>query len=381
MKIFLSLLCTTLCGFIAYAQGTALYPFKAYNGKYGYMNATGKVVVKAKFQRALEFSEGLAAVKVNRTWGYIDTTGKFKIEPNFADCGPFTNNRAIVTNKEEQEVYIDKHGNVIPIQLKQYYKLNDFREDMAVINTKDGKGYIDTSGNVVVPPQYQIAHDFHDGLALVSYGSMNGYINKSGDIIIDSKYIKATDFSNQIAAVKDDGYKTKFINTEGDVVLEIDAAFNCDNFHGALAKYYDEKQYGDGFVNKKGELVIAPVKHRNVMDFENGYAIFMANNSSGLLDKKGKVLFKKNSEVYVIQKVTQDLVLFLEKHPEDYSKSLYGFMDLAGNIVIEAKYKEARAFENGIARVRLPRKGYQYIDSTGKAIHPKVPPMEVGGRY
>lgn len=45
-------------------------------GKWGFLNTLGKVVIPHKFDKALSFSEGLAAVKKDGKWGYIDVKGK-----------------------------------------------------------------------------------------------------------------------------------------------------------------------------------------------------------------------------------------------------------------------------------------------------------------
>ncbi len=47
------------------------------NGKYGYIDKTGKYVINPQFDYAGSFSEGLAVVEIGGKWGYIDKTGKF----------------------------------------------------------------------------------------------------------------------------------------------------------------------------------------------------------------------------------------------------------------------------------------------------------------
>lgn len=41
------------------------------NGKWGFIDKTGKMVIPATFSGAKDFSEGLAAVEINGKWGYI----------------------------------------------------------------------------------------------------------------------------------------------------------------------------------------------------------------------------------------------------------------------------------------------------------------------
>ncbi|MBQ1884053.1 MAG: WG repeat-containing protein, partial [Bacteroidales bacterium] len=76
----------------------------------------------------------------------------------------------------------------------------------------DGKfGYIDTTGNVVIEPQFDDARDFANGLARVEldfhYPTEYGYINTKGKMIIEPQFSEASDFySNGLAKVWTNGY-------------------------------------------------------------------------------------------------------------------------------------------------------------------------------
>ena len=60
------------------------------NGKYGYINETGQLVIPTIFDGASEFeADGLAATALNNKVGIIDTRGNFVIEPVFAEVGEF----------------------------------------------------------------------------------------------------------------------------------------------------------------------------------------------------------------------------------------------------------------------------------------------------
>jgi hypothetical protein len=59
------------------------------DGKWGYKNASGQVVIKPRFHMANDFlPEGIAAVTDDRGWGYIDTKGRVVIRPFVFDNGP-----------------------------------------------------------------------------------------------------------------------------------------------------------------------------------------------------------------------------------------------------------------------------------------------------
>ncbi|MDA2920853.1 WG repeat-containing protein [Desulfobacterota bacterium AH_259_B03_O07] len=56
-----------------------LYPV-ILNGKVGYINDTGKIVIKPQFDGASIFSEGLAFVEINGKVGHINRAGKIVIK-------------------------------------------------------------------------------------------------------------------------------------------------------------------------------------------------------------------------------------------------------------------------------------------------------------
>jgi WG containing repeat len=108
------------------------------NGKLGYIDRTGKIVVPAKFDRIDEdFSEGLAAISIGKKWGYIDPMGKI----------------------------------VIPLKFDQ---TTSFHEGLAGVsiakNGSDEWGYIDKTGKIIIPVQFQNHGSFKNGLAYIFNG-------------------------------------------------------------------------------------------------------------------------------------------------------------------------------------------------------------------
>jgi hypothetical protein len=104
-----------------FSEGLAA--FENEDGKHGYIDDTGRVVIKPKFDNWTDFSEGLAAVSVDLEWGYIDKTGKWAITPQFAVGEPFSDGLALVgvplngkvtfPPGPVKHVFIDKTGKVV----------------------------------------------------------------------------------------------------------------------------------------------------------------------------------------------------------------------------------------------------------------------------
>ncbi|MBQ8802271.1 MAG: WG repeat-containing protein [Tyzzerella sp.] len=59
------------------------------DGKWGYVNTEGKVVIEPQYEEAKSFSYGLAAVCKDGKWGFINTSGEVVIEYQFAGADYF----------------------------------------------------------------------------------------------------------------------------------------------------------------------------------------------------------------------------------------------------------------------------------------------------
>lgn len=73
------------------------YPFVAsnqpaavkQNGKWGFVDAEGKICIECTYDNAKSFSVDFAAVEKNGDWGYIDLENKLSIPCEFSDATPF----------------------------------------------------------------------------------------------------------------------------------------------------------------------------------------------------------------------------------------------------------------------------------------------------
>ena len=64
------------------------------NGKWGFVDTAGTVVIDFMFDDALSFGQHLAAVKQDGLWGYISLSGQVVIEPKYLDVRSFSNGSA-----------------------------------------------------------------------------------------------------------------------------------------------------------------------------------------------------------------------------------------------------------------------------------------------
>lgn len=66
--------------------GDGSYAAVCMNGKWGFVNEDGELVIECVYDDAQSFSNGFAAVCVGGKWGYIDESGYMAIEPQFIDA-------------------------------------------------------------------------------------------------------------------------------------------------------------------------------------------------------------------------------------------------------------------------------------------------------
>ena len=62
-------------------------------------------------------------------------------------------------------------------------------------------GFIDRTGTIVIPAQFEIARTFSEGMAFVEKKDKKGFIDKSGRIILEPNFESLGDFSEGYAPV------------------------------------------------------------------------------------------------------------------------------------------------------------------------------------
>lgn len=82
----------------AHLFADATYSAVKIDGKWGYVDKTGAVMIDAQYQDARSFSNGFAAVKVDGAWGFIDTQGNVVISPRFEDVKDFSPSGTVYVN-------------------------------------------------------------------------------------------------------------------------------------------------------------------------------------------------------------------------------------------------------------------------------------------
>jgi serine/threonine protein kinase len=224
------------------------------DGKWGYIDKSGKIVIQPQFDDVSKFSEGLAKAWIaGQNWGYIDKTGNFVIPQQFTkdNANNFSEGlaRACVVSTCG---FIDKTGNFV-IERK-FTGAGDFKEGLAPVKNRGKWGFIDKSGNLITQIQFDGVGNFSEGHAEVKIGDKWGYIDKTGKIIIQPQFDDAYNFSEGLAGIKTNG-KWGYIDKRGTVVIQPQFT-EAYNFFEELAPVKIDNKWG--YINKNGNFVIQP---------------------------------------------------------------------------------------------------------------------------
>ncbi|OQB13730.1 MAG: KWG Leptospira [Firmicutes bacterium ADurb.Bin193] len=199
--------------------------------KFGMINAAGKVIVAPCYDFMNDsFTEGLIGVKSFDKWGAIDKEGKVVIPVKYFEYQQvlcFEDGLAAVIMGTERFdpqgkwVYINKNDEVV-LDIPGLSRAEPFSEGRAFVKTKEsGKwGIIDTKGNFIVEPIFEVAASFSEGLAAVMADNKYGYVDLNGNVVIPYQYDTAWDFENKKAKVEKDG-KQYYIDKRGKVLKSI----------------------------------------------------------------------------------------------------------------------------------------------------------------
>jgi hypothetical protein len=83
------------------------------DGKFGWTDNKGKIIINPQFNSALPFNKGkLAAVQSGKSYGFIDKEGKIIINPQFDMALPFNGKIALVVSSDKIG-FIDNEGKYI----------------------------------------------------------------------------------------------------------------------------------------------------------------------------------------------------------------------------------------------------------------------------
>jgi hypothetical protein len=377
MKSRLTVLCLAIlvCMLGQPRTNDHLFPIRE-GKKLGFINRTGAVVVTPQYDAVAEPMEGRARVTTGTLSGYIDLSGKVTIEPKYDNAEDFRGGRAIV-RQDTKYLLIDPNGKVIaeiPHRVLGQFHQGLLRVQASGLTDKSGRrlpttyGFVDTTGKLVVPPQFMPAGEFPDDPADLPVAGLDHdwcYFDRTGKVIIripmGEQLTNAKLFANGRLLVKD-GFNWGYKDATG--AWAIPSKYNdAESFKDGVARVQEGAKWI--LIDTSGNPV--PEDKRKLKPIEppsDGLALARENDVLGWVDAQGAAAFalRKYEEAHS----------FASGRARIRLDGLYGYLDKSGTLKIPNQYHSATDFNHGLAFVQT-REGSAYIDPEGKVVWKSAP--------
>ncbi|HUS00565.1 MAG TPA: WG repeat-containing protein [Chitinophagaceae bacterium] len=299
------------------------------NGKYGYRNPSGVVMVPAKYQKAHSLAYyDLAAIKFNNKWGFINREGKEIIPPRFDSVGKylqsFSSGNIEVMLNGKWGIINEQGKEVVPVK---YQDVRNEYTNRFPVKQNNKWGFME-NGKETIPIKYEKVQYFERGIAPVLLNKKWGAVDSTGKTVIPFKYddlffvYQVREPLNWLRAK----YKSKwgYVATNGTETIP----FKYDAIKDYRINYSTEKPMDTTKLEEMGSFMF------------NDLEMVQLGGKWGAIDVKGNeiipikyddILNEWNSETFII-----GFQWFRVK-----LNNKWGLIDAAGNELIAARYPSA----------------------------------------
>lgn len=368
------------------------------DGKFGFIDKSGKEIVAPKYENLRPCSEGIIAGKLKDKWGFIKKNGEEIIPFIYTgDVQSFSEGLAVV-GLDQKYGFIDKSGKVvIPII---YDSAKSFYKGLAIVRLNDKYLMIDKNGKAIKELKYTSFFRWsRDGLINVKLDKKYGRIDMAtGKEIIPTIYDDIDSFDEDFSSWVQLNKKWGVIDKLGKIIVPIqydekESLYEYGNYNykvqinkkygllDASKKELTEVKYdsignfsegfalvkiGDkfGFIDLLGQE-LKPIIYDYGTSFSEGYATIINNRHWSFLNTKGEEMplyYKELEQYQLIDSFKEGLcrVKFDDK---------IGYVNKKGTIIIQPIYYEASNFDGGLAKVKINNK-WGLIDYIGNEFLP-----------
>lgn len=197
-------------------------------GLWGFIDASGKMIIEPAFREAHGFANGLAAVKKDDLFGYIDAKGTLAIAPRFTRATDFNANGTALVVTDNRLALIDRQGAIIKsLPFATSLDSDGFSrgQSLASIKTQIAPALWSASNgrSVALPDDVMNLDEPQSGLLPAqqrdaAQSGYWGYLDNNGEWAIDPMKLKTRNqplLNGDVIAVK--GKTTwSFVNREGE---------------------------------------------------------------------------------------------------------------------------------------------------------------------
>ena len=346
-----SLFSFLICNFIPPKPGLEeiLLPIQI-NGKTGFVNLQGKVVIKPVFRKVGKFSEGVAPARVDGFYGYINTKGDYVIPPKYDYAQSFSEGLAIVYNFDGHAVCIDHSGKTH--FSTSFRHITSFHHGCAIAETEfDHRGLIDMHGQLIVDTVYRFIDDLDEGRIIARKESRNGIVlDTLGNTIftVENRF-EINKFTNGLARYNfwSDSDHTEIdglVDRNGRKLFQKTTSYSMGNFgmytEGKAAITINPPKHSsyEGVIDTSGNTVIDNPLYKQICEFQNNTAFVLTTGGKLCqIDEYGNQI-RSFPEIilgsYVPKMLFQHGIFIINSwHHQPGDKVFSYVLDSAGNIL------------------------------------------------
>lgn len=168
------------------------------NGKFGFIDRKGKVIIPFQFETGSDFSKcGLARVSKNNKYGFVDSTGKVIIPLEFEAIRDNEADEFVCSKKNGKWAFFSCEGKQLTgfdydkiTEVAYTDRINTYFKKGLCLVQKNGKlGYINSAFKTIVPfGKFEILEPYQNYLAIVSKNDKYGVIDTLGNFVLPLEY-------------------------------------------------------------------------------------------------------------------------------------------------------------------------------------------------
>jgi hypothetical protein len=273
------------------------------DGKVGFIDKNNKLVIPLMYDGTYGFNSTykIAGVSKNKRRGYINLKNEVVI-PLEHDYIKKVNSTGLVIVQNNEKYGLYNYKGVL-VQKIEFDLLKKSKEKGLVYFEIDGKsGYLDKTGkmpastnkNVTSKTGYDQTYKEVNGYRKVKKAGKIGFIDKSGKVIIPLEYDGALNFNQKhklFGVIKNK--KAGFVNEKNVAVVPLKYDWISEISHNDYFKAKLNDKYG--FVSPSNQVIV-PVKYDKLEWYNKTFDMTIAklNGKNGILDGKGKEVLAFN---------------------------------------------------------------------------------------
>lgn len=375
------------------------YEYYTFGGKWGYINASGAIVIPIKYDYASYFKNHFAIVGTKSTkdsilrYGIINSKGVVTVPMQYEDLS-FADNNLFYAQNNDLNGIIDNAG-VVKVSLM--YDYITIENGLAIVKKEDKQGLVNLNNQILIPIENEyVFYEKEDDFFHISVSDkVYYYYHKSG-----AKFDTKTDFNNGIAIVSKDK-KYGIIDKNVKFITPLKYDYLDPYYTGKLIKVKQNNKYG--YINTTGVEVI-PCTYDWLSQFENEVALAKYDKKYCYIDTVGNKVSNLYDNIYVFdnqkdikmvelnklygvynvkerKEITPPKYDWIGNFYEDMARVLiestldtvskkfiggkFGYININGQEIVAPIYSEATNYSGGIATVKLNGKEIP-LDKNGK---------------